>query len=68
MSRLVSLPFFWIRFLDSFCHGRSAADAAGGLFFFGRRSDHEIKARAMPGYYERQSGRREPGPADKDGR
>lgn len=51
LSRLISLPFFWIRFLDGFCHGRSTADAASGVFFLGRRSDHVLKARMMPGYY-----------------
>jgi SAM-dependent methyltransferase len=54
LSRLISLPFFWLRFFDYFCHGRNAADAAGGTFFLGRRSNGEIKAQSMPGYYERQ--------------
>jgi SAM-dependent methyltransferase len=53
LSRLISLPFFWIRFFDWFSDDRRTADAASGLFFFGRRSEQEIKARTMPGYYGR---------------
>lgn len=55
MSRLVSLPFFWIRFFDRFCHGRKGADAAGGTFFLGRRSRGELDSASMPAYYEQQN-------------
>jgi SAM-dependent methyltransferase len=51
-SRLMTLPFFWIRFLDHICRRREAADAAGGLFFLGRRSDHAVLAASMVSYYE----------------
>ena len=54
LSRLISLPFFWIRFLDTFASGRDVADAASGFFFLGRRSDDAIDPHAMPKYYERQ--------------
>lgn len=54
LSRLISMPFFWIRFLDVFGRGRAATDAASGLFFLGRRSDRALHPRAMPRYYEQQ--------------
>jgi SAM-dependent methyltransferase len=54
LSRLISLPFFWIRFLDAFSRGRAAADAASGFFFLGRRAEQAIAPRAMPDYYDRQ--------------
>jgi SAM-dependent methyltransferase len=55
LSRLVALPFFWIRYFDLLCNGREAVDAASGTFFLGRRSTKQIPAHAMPGYYERRS-------------
>jgi SAM-dependent methyltransferase len=54
LSLLMSLPFFWIRFLDGFSRGRAVADAASGFFFLGRRSDQTIDPHAMTGYYDRQ--------------
>jgi SAM-dependent methyltransferase len=54
LSRLIVLPFFWIRFLDVFGRGRAAADAAGGFFFLGRRSDEAMHPHAMTRYYDRQ--------------
>ena len=33
LSLLISLPFFWIRFLDAFARGRAVADAASGFSF-----------------------------------
>jgi SAM-dependent methyltransferase len=54
LSRLISLPFFWIRFLDAFGRGRAVADAASGFFFLGRRAERAIEPQAMPKYYERQ--------------
>jgi SAM-dependent methyltransferase len=54
LSRLIVLPFFWIRFLDAFGRGRAAADAAGGFFFLGRRAEQAISPHAMPEYYDRQ--------------
>lgn len=55
LSRLIPLLFFWIRFLDRFCKRRQAADAAGGVFFLGRRSETRISAASMVRYYEQQS-------------
>ena len=54
LSRLIVLPFFWVRFLDMFAGGRAVADAAGGFFFLGRRAEQAIDPHAMPQYYERQ--------------
>jgi hypothetical protein len=51
---LISLPFFWIRFLDAFSRGRAVADAASGFFFLGRRSDQMIDPHSMTEYYGRQ--------------
>ena len=54
LSRLVSLPFFWLRWLDAVTRGRSVADGASGLFFMGRRAEHALKPHAMRRYYEDQ--------------
>jgi SAM-dependent methyltransferase len=55
MSRAIPLLFFWIRFLDRFCQPQKSADAAGGVFFLGRRSETKISATSMVAYYEQQS-------------
>jgi SAM-dependent methyltransferase len=54
MSRVISLPFFWIRYLDRFARGRAVADAACGFFFLGRRSDQAINPYSMLRYYDQQ--------------
>ena len=54
LSRLIVLPFFWIRYLDAFGRGRAAADAASGFFFLGRRAEQAMDPHAMPEYYNRQ--------------
>ncbi len=54
LSRLISLPFFWIRFLDVFARGRAVSDGASGFFFLGRRAEQAIQPHAMPKYYELQ--------------
>jgi hypothetical protein len=54
LSILISLPFFWIRFLDTFGRGRAVADAASGFFFLGRRADRMIDPHSMTTYYDRQ--------------
>lgn len=54
ISRVVSLPFFWIRFLDRFCYPQKAADAAGGVYFLGRRSEAKLSAPVMVEYYDAQ--------------
>jgi hypothetical protein len=54
LSRLISLPFSCIRFLDLFTRGRAVADAASGVFFLGRRAEQAIDPHAMPKYYDEQ--------------
>ncbi|MEH2505981.1 MULTISPECIES: class I SAM-dependent methyltransferase [unclassified Bradyrhizobium] len=54
LSRLIVLPFFWIRYLDAFGRGRAAADAASGFFFLGRRAEQAMDPHDMPDYYNRQ--------------
>jgi SAM-dependent methyltransferase len=54
LSRVIPLLFFWIRFLDRFCQRQKAADAAGGVFFLGRRSEAKLSAASMVRYYEQQ--------------
>jgi hypothetical protein len=54
LSRLIVLPFFWLRFFDPLARGRAAADAASGFFFLGRRAEQSITPDAMPEYYNRQ--------------
>jgi SAM-dependent methyltransferase len=55
LSLLISLPFFWIRFLDTLGRGRAVADAASGVFFLGRKADQVIDPHSMPKYYDRQT-------------
>jgi SAM-dependent methyltransferase len=54
LSLLITLPFFWIRFLDRFARGRAGADAASGFFFLGRRADLMIDPHSMTKYYDQQ--------------
>lgn len=54
LSRIISLPFFWLRWLDAVTSGRPVADGASGVFFLGRRAEHSMKPQAMQRYYESQ--------------
>jgi SAM-dependent methyltransferase len=54
-SALVTLPLFWLRFLDRLAGRRGNVDAASGVFFFGRRSDSPLSPKAMPAYYGAQA-------------
>jgi SAM-dependent methyltransferase len=54
LSRLISLPFFWLRFFDAIARGRAVADAASGFFFLGRRAEKAIDPHTMPKYYDLQ--------------
>ena len=55
ISRAIVLLFSWIRFLDCFCQPQKSSDAAGGVFFLGRRSETKISAASMVRYYDQQS-------------
>lgn len=54
MATLVSLPFFLLRHLDRFAHPRQQADAALGLFIWGRKSERSLTPKDMVAYYETQ--------------
>lgn len=47
----LSLPFFWLRFLDRFTKRRENLDAANGVFFFGMKSQVSLEPRDMIAYY-----------------
>ena len=52
MATLVAMPFFWVRFIDRFAKPGPKTDAASGVYFFGRRSEHVLSAKDMPHYYK----------------
>ncbi|WP_130580319.1 class I SAM-dependent methyltransferase [Bradyrhizobium sp. Leo170] len=54
LSRLIALPFFWIRLLDPLTRGRPGSDAASGFFFLGRRTERPLDPHVMPRYYDAQ--------------
>lgn len=54
-SRIVTLPFFWLRFLDRLGRSRARADAASGVYFMGSRSEQTMSPSMMPQYYEQQA-------------
>jgi SAM-dependent methyltransferase len=54
LSMLITVPFFWIRFLERFARRGPNSDAASGTFFFGVKSDSVLSPKDMPAYYESQ--------------
>jgi SAM-dependent methyltransferase len=52
MATLAALPFFWVRFVDRFARPGPKTDAASGVYFFGRKSEHALSAKDMLRYYE----------------
>ncbi|MDQ8731580.1 class I SAM-dependent methyltransferase [Bradyrhizobium sp. LHD-71] len=52
MATLAALPFFWVRFADHFAKPGPKADAASGVYFFGRRSERTLNAKDMLHYYK----------------
>ena len=52
MATLAALPFFWVRFVDRFARAGPKADAASGVYFFGRRAEQTLSAKDMPRYYK----------------
>ncbi len=49
----LTLPFFWVRYLDRFMRARESADAGYGFWFFGRKvPDVEVPAISMAHYYD----------------
>ena len=55
MATLLSIPVFWLRFLDVVTRRRSGIDGASGTFFLGVKSDRTLSAREMVRYYEAQA-------------
>ncbi len=51
---LAGLAFFWLRFFDRRAPGRQAADAASGVYFYGRRSERTVTPKEMIAFYEQQ--------------
>jgi SAM-dependent methyltransferase/uncharacterized protein YbaR (Trm112 family) len=52
MGTLLSLPFFWLRYMDGILNRRMSADAASGVYFLGRRSNTSISPKDMVGFYD----------------
>jgi SAM-dependent methyltransferase len=52
---MVSLSTFWLRYFDRLAKSRPNADAACGVFFFGRKAADAISAKSMISYYEQQA-------------
>ena len=52
---LVALATFWLRYFDGLTKKRPNADAACGVFFLGRKVQHEISAKSMVAFYEQQA-------------
>jgi SAM-dependent methyltransferase len=52
MATLAALPFFWVRFIDRFARQGPKTDAASGVYFFGRKSEHALSAKDMLHYYD----------------
>jgi SAM-dependent methyltransferase len=50
-SQFVALLFFWTRFLDGLTWRRANADAAGGVYFFGSKSNTPILPEDIVTYY-----------------
>jgi SAM-dependent methyltransferase len=55
VSTAVSLMFFWLRFLDSAGRSGANADAACGVYFYGRKAERPIEAKSMLQFYEQQN-------------
>jgi len=54
VATLLSLPVFWLQYLDRFTRRRPNADGASGTFFLGVKSDRAIIPGEMVSYYETQ--------------
>jgi len=56
LAEMLSLPFFWLRFLDGLTSGVYASDAASGVYFFGRKGGGGIGSKDLVRFYHRQRG------------
>jgi SAM-dependent methyltransferase len=57
LATALTLPFFWLRFLDPLTRRRPNADAASGVYFFGQKTGRGVSARDMIDYYDAQTAR-----------
>jgi SAM-dependent methyltransferase len=55
LGALAGLAFFWLRFFDRWAPGRGAADAASGVFFYGRRSEGVLTPKEAIAFYQQQT-------------
>jgi SAM-dependent methyltransferase len=55
LGRVVSLLFFWTRFLDRAGKSRPNADAASGVYFLGSKVIAPIRPHDMVSFYEKQA-------------
>jgi hypothetical protein len=53
-ATLLTLPVFWLRYLDKLMRGHPNADAALGLFFLGRKAETTLNPRDIIAYYQTQ--------------
>jgi SAM-dependent methyltransferase len=51
---LAALPFFLLRLIDPYAHPRRRADAALGVYMWGRKSERSLNPKDMVAYYESQ--------------
>jgi len=56
IGELLTLPFFWLRWIDGLSEAGHASDGAGGVFFLGRRTDIPIEPRDMVDAYRGAQG------------
>jgi SAM-dependent methyltransferase len=51
IGKVVKAAFFWLQYLDRFVPEGHSIDTASGVYFLGRKSDHEIPPHGMVEYY-----------------
>ncbi|MGN6514333.1 MAG: methyltransferase domain-containing protein [Rhizomicrobium sp.] len=57
LNTILTLPFFWLRFLDRFTDPRRDADAASSVYFFGKKTDTTLSPKAVVEFYNRRKTR-----------
>jgi SAM-dependent methyltransferase len=55
VGRLASYLFFWLRFFDRLTFRRPNADAASGVYFYGRKSEVAVMPKEMIAFYASQA-------------
>jgi SAM-dependent methyltransferase len=51
LGGLVTLPFFWLRFIDRMIPSSHASDMASGVYFLGRKSERAVRPDEMPAFF-----------------